>query len=55
MIKKQFYHLLFGLVLSGLGAPLCLIDEKQDVEEPQDVGEHHEEDREVEEYQGFVP
>ena len=46
--------MLLSLVLIGIGAPPRLIDQKQDVEEAEDVGEHHDEHGKVEEYQRFV-
>ena len=46
------YHLLFCLFLRCLGRLVC--DEKNDVEESKNIGEHHKENREVEKYHLFV-
>ena len=55
MKKKHLsYHLLLCLFLSCLGTPRSLCDEQKDVEESENIGEHHKEDRESEKYQTFV-
>ena len=46
------YHLLFCLFLSCLGRLVC--DEKNDVEESKNIGEHHKENWEMKEYPLFV-